>query len=201
MESNHSKFEPRFLILGFFEECENSACGFGSKGYFEGEILLALTAVPGENSQSMLHSNSTCTCAPFLYMLGSVLPRSHMTIWKGDKTEQPQSQPPHLDTYQPLLSCSPMQCWASVRIWPSGGLLIQKLGPTVLTEFPLGWRRPPVSLDHELANLPSAESTFSLILLIWCTWKQALSLISHRHGMCVIRAGAALILIMVHGSC
>lgn len=45
MESNHSKFESRFLILGFFEDCKKGARGLGNKGYFVGEVLLALTAV------------------------------------------------------------------------------------------------------------------------------------------------------------
>lgn len=77
MESNRSKFESRFLILGFFEECRKGACGLGNKGYFVGEVLLALTAVWGENSQPMLHSISICTCARSQQVGASSAKKSH----------------------------------------------------------------------------------------------------------------------------
>lgn len=156
----------------------------GKQGLLWGEVLLAFAAVWVENSQPMLQSISICTSAPFSYSLGPALPRSHMTSSKGDKTEQLQSRPLH--SASRYILTSPLWQPHAVLLLSQDLTYWKLINSEVGSHCVIG-RRPLVSLDRELVTLPNAESAFSLILFILCTWKQCPWYITHMF------AGAALI--------
>lgn len=184
MGSIHSKFESRFLVSRFFVECRNGAHGSWSKGLLREASLDCFNCCGRRELPAYVNSISICTSA--LYILGSAMPRNHMTSSNRNMTEQPQDIVTSLSFLKLHAVLSLSQDLASWKCINS------KAGPHCIDWSPSWMKASCLLRPCRLVGLSSSEFTFSLILLISCTraWALSMSLTFLSHTYILLGSGS-----------